>query len=414
MTEVDLAALSRSEFSRLVALIARRIGAHRVDLAEDAVQDAFAAAVRTWGAESPPRDARAWLYRSAWNRAVDRLRRAEAASLPDEELAVGSVAVPDSRIGPNDSELRLILLCCHPVLSAESQVALTLKVAAGFSVPEIGRLLRASPDAVDQRLVRAKRSLLRLGADFELSADEIRRRAAVALTVLYAMFSEGYASITAPSGLRRELCFEALRLARVMLADPTTWSPEAHAVAALFAFQASRLDTRVDDAGEFQSIRDQDRSRWNRQLIALGTDHLRLAAAGSNLSRYHLEAEIAACHAAAPRYEATDWGRITDLYDLLAARSPTPLVLLNRAIALGERDGPDAALGALTELQRELEGDPHFHAAWADAATRLGRLNEARAHLGRAAAGATAPASKRLLEIRLRQLDVGFGPVRPS
>lgn len=397
MTPLDLGGLSRAEFARLVALLARQFGSHRLDLAEDAVQDAFAAAVRLWGLRGEPTDPRAWLYRAARNRMIDQLRRQEPEPLEADLAAAEDPGAAD------DAELRLILLCCHPALSSESQVALTLKVAAGFSVPEIGRLLSAGDDAVDQRLVRAKRALRAAGAEFEISAGEMGRRATTAREVLYGMFSEGYASVTAESGLRPELCFEALRLAQVMLTDPATSAPEGEALAALFAFHASRLEARHDQEGEFQPLSVQDRTRWNRNLIGVGLEHL-ARSMGSELTRYHLEAEIASCHAVAARYEETDWGRIVALYDLLLARWPTPGARLSRAIAIGEQDGAAAGLAALEGLPASAADHWAYHAAATELAGRLGRADQALAHARRGRTLGRAPGVQRHFDRLLRDL----------
>ncbi len=408
MTPLDLGGLSRAEFARLVALLARQFGSNRLQHAEDAVQDAFAAAVRLWGTQGEPADPRAWLYRAARNRLIDQLRRRGPDPI-DPDAAAAPTADPD---GSGDAELRLILLCCHPALTPESQVALTLKVAAGFSVAEIGRLLRAGDDAVDQRLVRAKRALRAAGADFEIGASEMARRAVTAREVLYGMFSEGYASVTAESGLRPELCFEALRLAQVMLSDPSTRTPDGEALAALFAFQASRLASRHDDEGEFLSLRDQNRQRWDRTLIAAGLEHLRRSM-GSELTRYHVEAEIASCHATAARYPETDWGRIVALYDLLLSRWPTPAAWLSRAVAIGERDGPDAGLAALDALAEGADLEWAYHAAAADLASRLGQTDRALRHAQRGRALGRAPGVQRHFDRLCLDLAPG-GAARPA
>ena len=410
---IDARAASR----HLVAVLTKRVGPEHLGLVEDAVQDAFVAALRTWGIRgSRPVDPVAWLYRAAWNRMVDQFRRVEPDSL--DPVGVDPVHDPGQEArtdGDGDDELRLVMLCCHPTLSADSQVALTLKIAAGFSVAEIARLLGAAPDAVDQRLVRAKRSLRTSGVSLDLAPAELTRRSAVALEVLYGMFSEGYSSLTAPTGLRRELCIEALRLTHRMLADPATASPSAHALASLFAFHLSRFDARFDDAGAFQSLRDQDRQRWNRRAIALGLDHLRRST-GPTLTRYHLEAEIASCHAVATHYRETDWTRIIGLYDALLEQWPTRTARLARAIAVGERDGPRIGLKALENLAGS-ENDPAYLAAMAHCWEQAGNHAHAAAWYRRALEMAVAPGVRRLMEaalVRVIGTDVGSEPVDPS
>ncbi len=402
MTDPDLALLSRHEFSRLVSLLTRRLGAHHLAVAEDAVQEAFGAAVRLWGTQAPPRNPSAWLYQTAWRRAVDHLRRESpniALDLTAEPVAPSRDPLAESA----DAELQLILLCCHPSLTPDSQVALTLRVAAGFSVAEIARLLGAAEDAVDQRLLRARRRLRSHPDLVEYPESDLRRRGLVALDVVYAMFSEGYASRTAPAGLRQELCAEALRLALALSSHPGTETGEAQALVALCAFQASRLDSRFDDGGDFRSLRHQDRSRWDASLVALGFRHL-AASTGGSLSRFHLEAEIAACHAAAPRYQDTDWHRIVELYDLLTGRWEAPGLLLSRAIAIGERDGPAAGLTALQAGADAIGQTPLFYAAVADVLERLGDHDGARRRYLEALALAPPASIAQALEARLAAL----------
>ncbi|MHB1327720.1 MAG: RNA polymerase sigma factor [Gemmatimonadales bacterium] len=407
----------RAVSRHLIALLTRRAGADRLAQVEDAVQDAFVAALRAWGPQGArPADPVAWLYRTAWNRMVDQFRRIEPASLGATDAALIAEPHPPSLADLEpDAELRLVLLCCHPTLSIDSQVALTLKVAAGFSVSEIARLLGAATDAVDQRLVRAKRLLRQSGVELDPAPGDLARRAAVALEVLYGMFSEGYASLTAPTGLRRELCIEALRLSHVMLADRATASPAGHALAALFAFHLSRLDTRFDDAGMFQSLRDQDRSRWNRKAIAIGLDHLRRST-GPALTRFHLEAEIASCHAVAGEYGDTDWTRIIMLYDGLLQQWPTRNARLARAIAIGERDGPRAGIEALSALPDQ-DDDPVRLAALAHCYEQAGEPSRAHTIYRQALSTTSAPGLRRVLEgalDRSERTDVGSGQVHPS
>lgn len=403
MTPPDLDLLSRREFSRLVSLLTRRLGAHHLAVAEDAVQEAFGAAVRLWGTQTPPRNPSAWLYQTAWRRAIDHLRRESPNIAWDDWTADPATPSRDPLAETVDAELQLILLCCHPALTPDSQVALTLRVAAGFSVAEIARLLGAADDAIDQRLLRARRRLRSRADLVEYPNADLGRRGLVALDVVYAMFSEGYSSLSSPAGLRRELCAEALRLALALASHPDTGTSEAQAVVALFAFQASRLDSRFDDAGGFRSLRHQDRAGWDASLIALGFQHL-AGSTGRSLSRFHLEAEIAACHAAARRYQDTDWGRIVELYDLLVERSEAPGLRLNRAIAIGERDGPTAGLTALLAAADAIGQTPLFSTAVADTLERMGDYDGARRRYREALALTPAPPIARVLEARLAAL----------
>jgi RNA polymerase sigma-70 factor (ECF subfamily) len=410
----DLATLGRGTFGRLVAQLANEIGRHHVDLAEDAVQEAFAAATRTWPTQGEPTDPAAWLYRVAKNRAIDGLRRA-----PHEPLDP-SLPAPNEPVAAvlGDPELALVFLCCHPTLGRAAQVTLTLKVAAGFSVAEIARLFRTEPDAIEQRLVRSKRALRALGREVELLPGDLPVRLDAVLEVLYGMFSEGYSSISAPDGIRADLCRESLRLVGLLLEDPRTASAAAGALGALFAFHHARLAGRVNDHGQLLLLRDQDRSRWDQAMIARGLALMATSAAGS-LTRYHLEAEIASCHAVAPRYAATDWDRIVELYTLLERGWPSAPVALNRAIAIGERDGPSGGLVALDRAAArfpELTDDASFLAARAEVVGRLGDAAGAEEGFRAALARAMAPGTRRLLAGRAGPAaeDVGSGGGHPS
>jgi RNA polymerase sigma-70 factor (ECF subfamily) len=251
---------------------------------------------------------------------------------------------------PSDDQLALILLACHPALNREARVALTLKTVCGFSVGEIARALLSTEQAITQRLVRAKRRLREPDVRFEINADEQPERLDSALDVIYLLFNEGYAAHAGHDLVRHELCAEAIRLATALAADPALASPGVHALLALMLLQAARFATRMDEGPDLQRLEEQDRSRWDSGLIDRGLRHLDRAASGDRLTAYHLEAEIAACHAVAVRFEATDWEKIAVLYDYLLAMKPTPVVGLNRAIAISRTEGAAAGLDALRSI----------------------------------------------------------------
>jgi RNA polymerase sigma-70 factor (ECF subfamily) len=399
-TREVVARVSRAESVRLVAALTRWIGADRIELAEDAVQDAFVAALRSWPLRGLPADPTAWLYQVARNRILDHLRRRGEAAL---DLAPPSID-PAPEPGAADPELELLLLCCHPSLSAESATALTLKIAAGFTAPEIARLFLADVRAVEQRLTRAKQRLREVGGALEITPADLPRRIAIALEVLYAMFTEGYASVSAPSGLRVDLCREALRLAELLARTEGGHAGPTHALAALFCFHGSRLGSRVTDEGALTRLQDQDRSTWDRGLIARGQQHLLASATGPELSRYHLEAEIAGCHALAPSYQSTDWARIAELYGFIASRWPSPMVTVNRAVAEAERGNLDGGSRLLDVVAAELDGSHAYHAVRADLELRRGDAALARRHFSRAIALATAEPVRRFLTGRLESL----------
>lgn len=378
--------LYERHYGRLVGTLVRMLGggAHRLDWAEELAQEALLRALETWPYHGVPPNPEAWLITVAKRRAIDRLRREK---LPVEPLLIEEKA-PDA-----DSQLDMMFLCCHPALSEDLQVALTLQVVCGLNARQIARGLLLAEAAVAQRLVRAKRRLREAGARF---AE--RGRVETVLAAVYLLFNEGYAATdgAGEGWFRADLCEEAIYLVRLILGS--TDRPEAHALAALFLLQSSRLGARIDAAtGEGVPLPEQDRSRWDRRRIAQGFAHLAAAARGDTVTAYHLEAEIAAVHAAAPSFEATDWARIVDLYGRLPA---SPAVALNRAVATGYRDGAAAGLAALDAL-----ADDGRHLLPASRAEFLrqcgrGRYPEAAAQYALAASLAPTEAERRYLARR--------------
>ncbi len=334
----------------MLAALVRKLGPDHWELAEESVQEALLKALQTWPYRGVPDDPAGWLYRVACNAALDRVRRnARLASLlPLLDRPEGSV---EADLDPGviaDDELRMMFTCCHPDLTPAMQVSLTLMAVGGFSVGEIARAFLAQKPAVAQRLVRAKRLLRERGAVLEMPEPaELPARAESVLRVLYLMFNEGYSACGGDVLVRRDLCREAIRLARIVAAHPAIGTPEAHALLALMLLQGSRIEARVDPAGAIALLADQDRARWDRGMIAEGLRHLDAAAAGEELSGYHLEASIAACHALAPTAGETDWNRLLHLYDLLAERGGSPVALLSRAVVIAMVEGPAAAISAV-------------------------------------------------------------------
>ena len=344
---------------QLVAVLGRRVGSGRLDLAEDAVQFAMLQAARTWGFHGAPDQPRAWLLRVASNRLVDLLQQ-QAREAPSEDAGSeesGPVtATPEPPAFADelpDDELRLLFACCHPALSEEVQVTLTLKVACGFSVREIALALLADEPAVAQRLVRAKRTLRERCAALEVPGpEELLARLCAVHQALYLLFNEGYEASEGEDLSRVELCEEALRLVELLLAHPRTATHEGHALAALFCFSAARLPGRVDAEGTFIPQAARGPGAVAPELFARGERHLR-ASMGEALTALHLEAEVAFLHARSPAPEAVDWPRILALYDTLLALKPSPTVALNRVVALSRVRGPEAALAALAPLRSE-------------------------------------------------------------
>jgi len=374
--------LFRHQAGAIAARLVRLFGAAHLDASEDAIQDALVEAVRRWPHDGIPERPDAWLTRVARNRLLDHLRRRRSFDDRQDRYALLLEQTRPRADGERfpgevlDDQLALIFACCTPLLKRPARVALTLKIACGFSVEEIAAAFLDRRATVAQRLVRAKAALR---AQPELAQmpppDHIPDRLDAVLEVLLVMFNEGYSAHQGEALVRHDLCHEALRLVRLLLARRDSDRPRTRALAALFCLQASRLGARLDEHGTSLLLADQDRSRWDRSLIQEGFAYLEAAEnANGEPSPYHLMAAIAACHAAAPAPEAVDWVRILKFYDALTARFDSGMVRLNRIIALAEVHGPDAALEALDTLDDETLGH-HLYAqiARADLLERSGR-----------------------------------------
>lgn len=393
----------RMESAKVIAHVARLV--RDVGLAEELAQDAVVAALEHWPREGVPENPAAWLMTTAKHRALDRLRQQALHARKREELGHDSDAlqahvVPDfvdaldaaraDDIG--DDLLRLMFTACHPALSFEARVALTLRLLGGLSTDEIARAFLQPEATVAQRIVRAKRSLAAAGVPFEVPPPEARpERLAAVLEVIYLVFNEGYAATAGDDWMRPALCQEALRLGRT-LAELMPAEPEVHGLLSLMALQASRLAARVDAEGAPVLLLDQDRGQWDTLLIRHGLaslDHARQTAQtrGHALGSYALQAAVSACHARARRAQDTDWPEIVALYNTLGQVAPSPVVELNRAVAVGMAFGPAAALPLVDGLQREpsLATYPWLPAVRADLLAKLGRYDEARAEWERAA-----------------------------
>jgi len=387
------------------------------DLAEDCAQDAFAQAVRSWPRDGIPRRPGAWLTTVARNRALDRLRRSstetarlhEAAirwppSDPDvtSEAALASEDIPDDR-------LRLIFTCCHPALALDARVALTLRTLAGLSTAEIARAFLVPEPTMAKRLVRAKHKIRHAGIPYQVPPPQLLpQRLAGVLGVLYLLFNEGYAASGGENLVRQGLCAEAIRLARA-LAQLLPAEGEARALLALMLFHDARRLTRVDAAGELVTLEDQDRARWDQAEIGEASEVLQAARKLSPPGPYQLQAAIAGCHATAAGPAATDWPMIAHLYRQLAEAVPSPVVELNRAVAVAMADGPAAGLPLVAALDRsgDLAGYYLLPATRADLLRRLGRWAEAAASYREALALAPSPAEQRYLSRRLDEVAGG-------
>jgi len=388
-------AVWRIESARLIAGLARLVG--DIGIAEDLAQDALVAALEQWPASGVPDNPGAWLMATAKHRAIDHLRRGkmqerkhehlgreldERQVSPEAELAEAI----DDHVG--DDLLSLIFTACHPVLTTEARVALTLRLLGGLTTDEIARAFLVSKATIQQRIVRAKRTLAAAHVPFEVPRGaELAQRLESVLEVIYLIFNEGYSATAGDEWVRPALCEDALRLGRI-LAELATEEPEVHGLVALMEIQASRFRARVGPSGEPILLLDQDRGRWDQLLIRRGLAALaRAEAFGGTLGPYTLQAAIAACHARARTGEETDWTRIVALYDALAQLMPSPVVELNRAVALGMAFGPAAGLEIVDQLTSDpaLAGYHLLPSVRGELLAKLGRFEEARAELARAA-----------------------------
>jgi RNA polymerase sigma-70 factor (ECF subfamily) len=411
--------LFRHEAGRMVATLTRIFGVHNLALAEDVVQDAFCRALEVWKFRGMPENPSAWLMATAKNRALDVLRRQRTAQTFAPEL--GRLLESEWTLAPaveelfaadaiQDGMLRMMFSCCHPRLSEETQVALILNILCGFSVDEIAAAFVSSHAAVEKRIPRAKKVLAGSKRLFDVSVPaDVSARLPAVQRALYLLFNEGYHGASAETAVRFELCHEAMRLAAVLLKHPLGAVPTTYALSALMCFSAARLPARLDATGNLISLFDQDRSRWDRELVSEGLKLLELSAAGPEITEYHVEAAIASAHATAARVEDTNWDAIVSLYDTLMRINPSPIVALNRAIALAQRDGPErglAAIGVIADRGR-LAAYPFYPAAMGDLELRRGQQAAARAHFRAALALARNPAERRFLEQRLGACERG-------
>ncbi len=401
----------RRESGRLVATLTRMLGVHQLALAEDAVQETLASAVEVWAFRGLPDNPSAWLMTAARNRAVSLLRRErtarrfapEIARLVDEEVPPAPEPGGSLPAALQDDELRMMFSCCHPDISEDAQVALVLSLLCGFSAQEIAEAFLVSRAAMEKRLSRARKVLAASTRLFELGARDFSPRLAAVHRALYLLFNEGYHGACPDAVVRQDLCREAMRLVGLLVEHAPAATPATHALAALMALNAARLPARLDEAGELTDLARQDRSRWDGALIAHGLALLEASARGDRVSEYHLEAAIAATHALAPSADRTPWGEIVALYDALLRIRPSPVVALNRAVAVAEHLGPERGLEALRAIDgvERLASYAFYPAALGELELRCGRRAGARRHFQAARRLARNAAERRFLERRL-------------
>lgn len=393
----------RRDKGRVVGGLVRLLGS--IDAAEEAFQEAVLAAIPSWQAHGTPDNPAAWLTTAAKNHARDAARHRRIVDTKAPLLVESDMVSPETIDSVSDDELRLIFTCCHPVLTLESQVALTLKVVAGFTTDEIARAFLSPEKTIAQRIVRAKKTIEEKELPYAVpDRHELPERLASVLAVVYLVFNEGHTTREGPL-MRLDLQAESLRLARV-LCDLLPSEPEVFGLYALVAFSFARAATRTDERGEMLLLSEQDRARWDRATIREGLMAIARARRLGGRAGYVLQAEIAGCHATAPTWESTDWEAILRRYDELLALNPSPVVALNRAVAVCMHDGPAAALAALVEIEEALAGYHLFYAMRADFRRRLGE--DARGDYRRALDLATNDSERSFLR---RQID-GAGRAR--
>jgi RNA polymerase sigma-70 factor, ECF subfamily len=397
----EIGRVFREEHGRAVAVLVRAFG--DIDVAEEAVQDAFAAAVQRWPRTGLPPSPAGWIITTARNRAIDRLRR--EASRPDRHAQAALLHAqgePVEEGAVRDDRLRLIFTCCHPALSTQAQVALTLRLLGGLTTGEIAHAFLVPEPTLAQRLVRAKAKIRDAGIPYRVPNEaDLPDRLRAVLAVVYLIFNEGYTATSGDRLAREDLCAEAIRLGR-LLAELMPDEPEVMGLLALMLLIESRRDARTSPDGGLVPLADQDRGRWDRELIAEGQAIVRRCLRRNRPGPYQLQAAINAVHSDAPTAAATDWRQILSLYDQLLSFAPSPVVALNRAVAVAEVEGPEAALAVVDHL--DLDGYHLFHAIRADLLRRLGRDAEAALAYEAAIARAENAAERDFLERRRRSL----------
>jgi RNA polymerase sigma factor (sigma-70 family) len=403
--------LFRRESGRMVTALTRIFGLDNLALVEDVVQDAFCRALEVWKFRGVPDNPSAWLLTTAKNRAIDLLRRDRRTRtlvpelgrlLESEWTLVPTVGEFFNPATIQDDQLRMMFSCCDPNLSEAAQIALILNLLCGFTASEIASAFLSGRAAIEKRIARGKKVLAASKALFDLTDAEFAVRLSAVQRALYLLFNEGYHGASARSAVRVELCREAMRLARLLLEHPLAATPATYALCALMWLDAARLPGRVDTAGHLSTLLDQDRSRWDVQLIVQGTAFLERSARGPELTEYHLEAAIASLHSSARQPEETDWKKIVGLYDALMAIRPSPVVALNRAIAVAQSEGPERGLEELHAIadSDRLARYPFYPAALGELELRRGRRDAARGHFQTALALARNPMERDFLELR--------------
>jgi RNA polymerase sigma factor (sigma-70 family) len=405
--------LFRTEAAKLISVLTAHFGLDRLQLVEDVVQEALVRAIQSWPFYGVPKNPAAWLTQTAKNLALDQLRREKNFHEKQPQIIT---TIENWTLEPEESpafdeeikhdRLRLMFACCHPLIPLESQTALALKTLCAFSPAEIAAAFLTSEAAVEKRLVRARQKIREHNIPFEVpSGPEAAPRLQAVHQTIYLLFNEGYKASSGDSLIRAELCAQAIQLATHLVGQPVGNQPSTHALLALMLLNASRLPARTDDAGNILRLQDQDRGAWDKAMIARGLRHLALAATGSEVTTYHLQAAITACHCTAPDFQSTDWSRILGLYDHLIQLDNTPITQLNRAVALAQVEGPKAALEVVELLAKPLDDYYLHHAVLAELHIQLKNSTTASTHLERAIKLTRLNSERQFLQEKLRACE---------
>lgn len=407
--------LFRQESAKLISVLTRIFGIDRLDFAEDVVQETLARALQTWPFYGIPKNPAAWLTQAAKNLALDLVRREKLFRDKEsqiithiEQWSADADDSPQFESEIKDDRLRLMFACCHPQIPQEAQSALALKTLCGFNPAEIAKAFLTTEAAIAKRLTRAKQKIRELALPFEIpSGEELGVRLDSVLQTIYFVFNEGYKASTGDNLIKEELCSEAIRLASLLAAHPVSNQPRTHALLALLLLNAARLPARTDSEGNLLRLREQDRALWNRAMIVRGITHLGQSAVGVDLTAYHLQAGIAACHCTALNYASTDWAQILSLYDRLIEIDHSPVVALNRAVAIAQVHGPAAGIQSISLIKNREALDSYYllYAVLAEFETQLKNFGAAATHLRKALRLTEIKSEQALLAQRLRDCE---------
>jgi RNA polymerase sigma factor (sigma-70 family) len=406
--------LFRHESGKMIAVLTRIFGIHNLEMAEDVVQEAFLKATQVWKFELPDNPS-AWLMKVAKNKALDLIRRQQNFRQYSQELATRLQQEAENTIDHffhdseiSDSRLRMIFTCCHPLLKEEDQVALTLKTVSGFGIPEISKALLSNDETIQKRLYRAKQFILEKNIKFEIpSGRDLNKRLEMVHAVLYLLFNEGYNSTKADELIQYDLCAEAMRLCKLLVEQPSLTSSSSPALLSLMCFHAARFNSRLDENNSIILLAHQDRSKWNKELIKIGSYYLNLSSQGNNISVYHIESAIAAEHASTENFENTNWMRLLQMYDLLLQLKPSPMVELNRAVVLAEIGQIQTAIETILSIKRIdhlLNSHYIYSAVLGDLYQRMNDTERATEYLLEAFHLTTSDAEKKLITKKLEEV----------